>query len=242
MRRYYFKLTQISAGLPCGKVPRKCVTTLSSLLRGQRRVAAAVFRESGVRSAMFREQALLHCTTLFRGRRECPAAKFREQALLHYLAHCADNRNVILSRRACGASKNLPRLPQSDYNAIMPMLRPLLSFRLSERQRTHGEISHIVRILLQCTLHAYTFQAFISYPGDFSTAHGFTRAPLEMTCCGTVAGRVKRGLLKAEFAGAIVYFFLPGFTVAKSCFANHTSIALFIIRLVITEYVVFTIM
>ena len=51
-----------------------------------------------------------------------------------------------------------------------------------------------------------------------------------------------RGLLKAEFAGAIVYFFLPGFTVAKSCFANHTSIALFIIRLVITEYVVFTIM
>ena len=28
---------------------------------------------------------------------------------------------------------------------------------------------------------AYTFQAFISYPGDFSTAHGFTRAPLEMT-------------------------------------------------------------
>ena len=54
--------------------------------------------------------------------------------------------------------------------------------------------------------------------------------------------RVLSSLLKAEFAGAIVYFFLPGFAVAKSCFANHTSIALFIIRLVITEYVVFTIM
>ena len=166
MRRYYFKLTQISAGLPCGKVPRKCVTTLPSLLRGQRRVAAAVFRESGVRSAMFREQALLHCTTLFRGRRECPAAKFREQALLHYLAHCADNRNVILSRRACGASKNLLRLPKSDCNAIMPAFLPL-SFRLSERQRTHGEISHIVRILLQCTLACIHFSSLYIIPRRF---------------------------------------------------------------------------
>ena len=77
----------------------------------------------------------------------------------------------------------------------MPAFLPL-SFRLSERQRTHGEISHIVRLFLQCTLHAYTFQAFISYPGDFSTAHGFTRAPLEMTCCGAVAGRIYAACLK----------------------------------------------
>ena len=53
-------------------------------------------------------------------RRRVAAAMFRERALLHYPARCADNRNVILSRRACGASKNLPRLPQSDYNALMP--------------------------------------------------------------------------------------------------------------------------
>ena len=119
-------------------------------------------------------------------RRGVPATFFRERALLHYPARCADNRNVILSRRACGVSKNLLRFSQSSCNAIMPAFLPL-SFRLSERQRTHGEISHIVRLFLQCTLHAYIFQAFISYPGDFSTAHGrqaaaaVFRAPLEMT-------------------------------------------------------------
>ena len=35
----------------------------------ERRVAVALFRESGVRSAIFREQALSHCTTLLRGQR-----------------------------------------------------------------------------------------------------------------------------------------------------------------------------
>ena len=137
----------------------------------------------GVSSAVFRERALLHCTTLFRGQRSLnnismprsaqaspsnlllfeanrprkapdvktgraqwricfcgahelflslaqnhgfcrqgvPAALFREQALSHYTACCADNRTVILSRRACGASKNLLRLPQSSCNAIMPV-------------------------------------------------------------------------------------------------------------------------
>ena len=41
------------------RVPRTGVTALSCPLRGQRRVAVAVFRE----------RALLHCTTLFRGQR-----------------------------------------------------------------------------------------------------------------------------------------------------------------------------
>ena len=53
-------------------------------------------------------------------RRGVPATFFRERALLHYPARCADNRNVILSRRACGVSKNLPRPPQSSCNAVTP--------------------------------------------------------------------------------------------------------------------------
>ena len=183
------------AGCPRCLVPRTSVITLYSLLRGQRRVAATVFREQAllhctalfrgqreckqynpaaqraqaspstllylkqiaralhptfrrvwrrVAAAVFRERALLHCTTLFRGqrRRICfcgahgtilslaqnrgfcrqgvPAALFRENALPHYQAYCADSRDVILSRRECGASKNLLRLPRSSCNAIMP--------------------------------------------------------------------------------------------------------------------------
>ena len=80
---------------------------------------------------------------------------------------CAANRDVILSRRTSGASKNLFRFPQSSCNAIMPMLRPLLSFRLSERQRTHGEISHIVRMLLQCTLACIHFSSLYIIPRRF---------------------------------------------------------------------------
>ena len=110
---------------------------------GRRRVAATLFRESGVRSAVFREQALLHCTTC-----------------------CADNRNVILSRRASGASKNLLRPPRSSCNAIMPVFLPL-SFRLSEQQRTHGEISHIVRLFLQCTLARIHFSSLYIIPRRF---------------------------------------------------------------------------
>ena len=53
-------------------------------------------------------------------RQGVPAALFRENALLHYQAYCAANRDVILSRRACGVSKNLLRLPQSSRDAIMP--------------------------------------------------------------------------------------------------------------------------
>ena len=132
---------------PLCLIPRTGVIALHGLLRGQRRVAAA----------MFRERALLHCTTLFRGQR----------------------RRICF----CGAHGIILSLAQNR------------GFCANERRQRSA-----------------------------------------------VASRVLRGLLKAEFAGAIVYFFLPGFAVAKSCFANHTSIALFIIRLVITEYVVFTIM
>ena len=153
--------------------------------------------------AVFRERALLHCTTLFRGQRSLnnismprsarrlrratfyylkqivrakhpmlrrgraqwricfcgahelflslaqnhgfcrqgvPAALFREQALSHYTACCAANRDVILSRRTCGVSKNLLRLPQSSCNAIMsvflytkPYCNPARSFDFAPR-------------------------------------------------------------------------------------------------------------
>ena len=84
--------------------------------------------------------------------RGIPATMFRERALLHYPVRCANNRNVILSRSECGASKNLLRFPQSDYNAIMPMLRPPhCHFDRGEKHgdERSGEISHIVRMLLQ---------------------------------------------------------------------------------------------
>ena len=85
-------------------------------------VRSTLFRERGVAAAMFRERALLHFTTLFRGQRRVAAASFRENALLHYQACYAANRDVILSRRACGTSKNLLRFPQSSFNAIMSAL------------------------------------------------------------------------------------------------------------------------
>ena len=66
-------------------------------------------------------------------RQGVPAALFRENALLHYQAYCADSRDVILSRRACGASKNLLRPPQSSCNATMPaFLYPPCHFDRSE--------------------------------------------------------------------------------------------------------------
>ena len=71
------------------------VLHLTKSFAAWRRVAAAVFRESGVRSALFREQALLYCTTLLRGRQGVPAAVSRERALLHYQACCADNNTSV---------------------------------------------------------------------------------------------------------------------------------------------------
>ena len=89
--------------------------------------------------------------SLLRGQRDVHAAVFRERALLHHPVRCADNRNVILSRRVCGASKNLLSPPKSSYNAIMPMLRPHCHFDRGEKHgdERSGEISHIVRMLLQ---------------------------------------------------------------------------------------------
>ena len=113
-----------------GLVPRKGVTTLPSLLRGQRGV---------------------------------PATMFRERALLHYPVRCADNRNVILSRRECGASKNLLRFPRSDCNAIMPMLLysvpPPLSFRPRReagRRAERRNLPHCTHAFAMIIAHSYT--------------------------------------------------------------------------------------
>ena len=62
-------------GALCSALRRK--TFFSSILLNyypalRRGVPAALFRESGIRSALFRERAILHCTTLFRDQRECP--------------------------------------------------------------------------------------------------------------------------------------------------------------------------
>ena len=38
-----------------------------------------MLRERGVPAAIFRERALLHCTTLFRGQQRVAAAMFRER-------------------------------------------------------------------------------------------------------------------------------------------------------------------
>ena len=113
-----------------GLVPRKGVTTLPSLLRGQRGV---------------------------------PATMFRERALLHYPVRCADNRNVILSRRVCGASKNLLRLPRNDCNVIMPMLLysvpPPLSFRPRReagRRAERRNLPHCTHAFAMIIAHSYT--------------------------------------------------------------------------------------
>ena len=122
--------------------------------------------------------------------------------------YCAANRNVILSRRACGGAKNLLGLPRSDCNAIIPTFLPL-SFRLSERQRTHGEISHIVRLFLQCTLACIHFSSLYIIPRRFLDC---ARAA---SCRGRIPCSARndilkrgcrprlRGLLKAKFAGGV---------------------------------------
>ena len=174
------------AGCPCGliprercplcRIPRKCVTSLPSLLRGQRRVAAD----------MFRERALLHYQACCADSGVSPlpySANGRYCILQHY---SADSRDVILSRRACGASKNLLGPPKSGCNAIMPafLYRASCHFDRSEKQSDEqsGEISHIVRLFLQCTSARVLYHHPIVTPQDPSIALPAV-APLRMTSC-----------------------------------------------------------
>ena len=73
---------------------------------------------------------------------------FREQVLLHCSAHSADSRDVILSRRACDASKNLLRFPQSSCSAIVSASPPL-SFRPKrgvKRRAERRNLSHCTHV------------------------------------------------------------------------------------------------
>ena len=110
---------------PLCRIPRTGVIALHGLLRGQR-VVATMFRQRSVASGSANK--------------------------LYNIAqpYSADSRDVILSRRACGVSKNLLGLPQSNRNAIMPMLRPLLSFRPKRGVKRRAER----RNLSHCT-HAF---------------------------------------------------------------------------------------
>ncbi len=72
---------------------------------------------------------------------------FREQALLHCSAHSADSRDVILSRRTSGASRNLFRFPQSSCSAIVSAFPPL-SFRPKRGVKRRAER----RNLSHCTI------------------------------------------------------------------------------------------
>ena len=87
-----------------GKLPRPCSAN------GRYNITLPIARTAGVPATGFRERALPHCTTLFRGQ-QCFAPI------------------VILSRRTCGVSKNLTRLPKSGCNAIIPTFlysRPIM--------------------------------------------------------------------------------------------------------------------
>ena len=134
-----------TAGCPRYRIPReRC-----PLCRVPATFRCIRFRERRVAVALFRERALLHCMA-------CCADSVSPlpcSAKMRYCIaqpYCAANRDVILSRRACGVSKNLLRLPQSDYNATMPMLRPPLSFRPKRGVKRRAER----RNLSHCT-HAF---------------------------------------------------------------------------------------
>ena len=179
--------------------------------------------------------------------RRVAVALFRERALLHYPARCAASGVSPAGCPCCLIPRTgvitfyntIPRTAEFVNNITMPRSGRRL------RRATFYYLKQIARALhpTLCWGRAHWRICFCGAHGTFlSLAQNRGFCANERRQRSAVASRVLRGLLKAEFAGAIVYFFLPGFTVAKSCFANHTSIALFIIRLVITEYVVFTIM
>ncbi len=167
----FYTLTLLS---PCKILRLRALLFARHFAQDDRTCGEAACRRQGVPAAMFRESG---------GR----SALFRENALLHYQAYCADSNDVILSRRTSGASRNLFRLPQSDYNATMPMLRPPLSFRPKRGVKRRAER----RNLSHCT---HAFAMYIcpcSIPSPYcNPARSFDFAPcyslgtsLRMTEC-----------------------------------------------------------
>ena len=123
---------------------------------------------------------------------------FREQVLLHCSAHSADSRDVILSRRACDASKNLLRFPQSSCSAIVSAFPPL-SFRPKRGVKRRAER----RNLSHCTIVFAMYICPCSIPSPYChPARSFDFVPrytlgtsLRMTeCTAFYAVCVKRSL------------------------------------------------
>ena len=90
-------------------------------------------------------------------RQGVPATLFRENALLHYQAYCADSRDVILSRRACGASKNLLRFPQSSCSAIVSAFPPPVISTEARSETTSGAEKSLTLYDCFCNVHLPVF-------------------------------------------------------------------------------------
>ena len=141
---------------------------LCSISAGWRRIADGVspaecprslIPRAACRRGLVPRTGVITLHSLLRGQRDVHATMFRKRALLHHPVRCADNRNVILSRSACGASKNLLSPPKSSYNAIMPMLRPPLSFRPRReagRRAERRNLPHCTHAFAMIIAHSYT--------------------------------------------------------------------------------------
>ena len=105
------------------------------------------FRESGVRSALF-----------------------REQALLHYQAYCAASGSVPQQGSANGRYYITKPIARTTIQVYPPTV---ISTEARSRATSEAEKSLTLYDCF-CNEHglAYTNRAFIAYPGDFSTAHG----------------------------------------------------------------------
>ena len=141
------------------------------------------------RRCLISRESIITLSCPLRGQRECPVTMFREQVLLYCSAHSAANRDVILSRRACGASKNLLRPPQSSCSAIMPAFLYTKPYYIPARS-----FDFVPRFSLGTSLR----MTGGSVPRQDSARAVFAFYVLQ----DDKAGRVKRGLLKAEFEAA----------------------------------------
>ena len=141
-----------TAGCPRYRIPReRC-----PLCRVPATFRCIRFRERRVAVALFRERALLHCMA-------CCADSVSPlpcSAKMRYCIaqpYCAANRDVILSRRACGVSKNLPKPPQSSCSAVMlTFLLPVISTE-ARSETTSGAEKSLTLYACFCNVHLPVF-------------------------------------------------------------------------------------
>ena len=75
---------------------------------------------------------------------------------MHCSAHSADSRDVILSRRACDASRNLFRFPQSSCSAIVSAFPPVISTE-ARSETTSGAEKSLTLYDCFCNVHLPVF-------------------------------------------------------------------------------------